>query len=58
MGGQVWKPKQTDEEAARKKREEAEKAAQWRTNQMLQSVMPSGSNRIIDWRLMPSSCWR
>lgn len=50
MGGQVWKPKQTDEEAARIKREEAEKAVQWRTKQMLQSVMPSGSDRVIDWR--------
>lgn len=51
MGGQVWTPKQTDEEAVRKKREEVEKAAAlWRTQQLLQSVMPNNSGRIIDWR--------
>jgi hypothetical protein len=58
MGGQVYKAPQRIEDEINKKREEAEKAAQWRTSQMLQSVMPSGSNRIIDWRSMPSSCWR
>lgn len=52
MGGQVYKPPQRIEDEINKKCEEAEKAAQWRTNQMLQSVLPNDSGRIIDWRRM------
>ena len=39
MGGQVWKPKQDDEAS---KREEDERAATWRVQTMLRSVLPSG----------------
>jgi hypothetical protein len=54
MGGQKYAPPiDRETEAELQKAKEAENA-RWRTSQMLQSVMPSGSNRIIDWRSMPS----
>jgi hypothetical protein len=54
MGGQKWQPPiDTDREAVDQQKAAAEKSDRaWRTQQMLQSVMPSNSGRIIDWRRM------
>ena len=54
QGIAYWERRLSDDEEA-KRLEQKSKAASdalWRTQQMMQSVMPSGSDRIIDWRRM------
>jgi hypothetical protein len=54
MGGQKYVPPlDKDREAVDQQKAAAEKSDRaWRTQTMLQSVMPNTSGRIIDWRRM------
>jgi hypothetical protein len=54
MGGQKYiPPVDKDKEAADQQKAAKERDAKaWRTQMMLASEMPSGSDRIIDWRRM------
>jgi hypothetical protein len=50
MGGQVWKPKVDQQIIEEQKQAKEQSDRAWRTQTMLQSVMPNNSGRIIDWR--------
>jgi hypothetical protein len=53
MGGQKYVPPIDKDREAVDQQKAAEKSDHaWRTQQMLQSVMPSSSGRVIDWRRM------
>jgi hypothetical protein len=55
MGGQVYRPPQTDEEKDTARKSAAEKSnRQWRLQNYMQSVTPGGgSDRMFDWSSMP-----
>ena len=51
QGYAYWERIARDKEAeAAEQKSKAAENAKWRTQQMLQSAMPSSSDRVIDWR--------
>jgi hypothetical protein len=54
QGYEYWQRRLGDNKEAEaiEKRSKAVENANWRVRAMLQSVMPSSSDRIIDWRRM------
>ena len=56
MGGQTWQPKQTAEEIARQREEEAQERAAYRASQLygLVNNVGNSSGRIINWQTMPA----
>ena len=54
QGYEYWKGRISDNKEIERleQQSKADENAKWRINQMLQSVMPSGLGRVIDWRRM------
>ena len=54
QGDEYWQRRLSDSKEIERLEQKArrDEEAKWNTQQMLASVMPSGSDRIIDWRRM------